>query len=34
MPASEPHGITIGPDGGMWVALEIGALARLATTGE
>ena len=26
---SEPHGLTIGPDGGLWVALEIGSAARI-----
>lgn len=31
-PNSEPHGITIAPDGAIWLALEIGALARVATT--
>jgi virginiamycin B lyase len=29
--SSEPHGIVAGPDGALWVALEIGALARLTT---
>jgi virginiamycin B lyase len=29
---SEPHGITIGPDGAAWAALEIGVIARCATT--
>lgn len=27
--ASEPHGLTIAPDGAVWVALEIGSLVRL-----
>ncbi|WP_432934087.1 hypothetical protein ACQPZZ_19740 [Microbispora sp. CA-135349] len=26
----EPYGITLGPDGALWTALEIGALARIA----
>lgn len=29
IPASEPHGIILGPDGALWVALENGALARV-----
>jgi hypothetical protein len=29
-PASEPHGIAVGPDGALWTALETGAIARLA----
>jgi virginiamycin B lyase len=29
-PSSEPHGITVGPDGALWAALEIGAVAHLA----
>jgi streptogramin lyase len=29
-PSSEPHGITVGPDGALWAALEIGGVARLA----
>jgi virginiamycin B lyase len=28
--SSEPHGLTIGPDGALWVALERGAVARIA----
>ena len=28
-PSSEPHGITVGPDGALWAALEIGGIARL-----
>jgi virginiamycin B lyase len=31
-PHSEPHGIVRGPDGALWAALEIGALARIALT--
>ncbi|AKL70789.1 hypothetical protein [Streptomyces sp. Mg1] len=31
-PASEPHGITVGPDGALWTALETGALARISPT--
>ena len=27
--ASEPHGLTIGPDGALWVALETGSAARI-----
>jgi virginiamycin B lyase len=26
---AEPHGITLGPDGALWTALETGALARI-----
>jgi len=26
---SEPHGLTIGSDGALWVALEIEAVARI-----
>ena len=29
-PASEPHGLAIGPDGALWVALESGSLLRVA----
>ncbi|MBF9131421.1 ATP-binding cassette domain-containing protein [Plantactinospora sp. S1510] len=29
-PGSEPHGMTVGPDRAIWVALEIGSIARLA----
>jgi streptogramin lyase len=34
-PGSEPHGITIGPDGAVWAALEARGVARLgpAVTG-
>lgn len=28
-PASEPHGITSGPDGALWAALETGGVARI-----
>jgi virginiamycin B lyase len=31
-PGSEPHGITLGPDGALWTALEVGALARVTVT--
>jgi virginiamycin B lyase len=27
---SEPHGLAIGPDGALWVALETGSVARIA----
>jgi virginiamycin B lyase len=30
-PTSESHGITLGPDGALWVALESGAIARVAS---
>ena len=30
-PGSEPHGVTIGPDGGIWAALETGAAARVGS---
>ncbi|BCJ64893.1 hypothetical protein GCM10009779_61510 [Polymorphospora rubra] len=30
-PGSEPHGITLGPDGALWTALETDALARITT---
>lgn len=30
---AEPHGIALGPDGALWVALERGALARVAPNG-
>lgn len=26
-PKSEPHGLTVGPDGNLWVALETGGVA-------
>jgi virginiamycin B lyase len=29
-PASEPHGIALGPDHALWTALETGSLARVA----
>ena len=29
-PSSEPHGLTIGTDGAVYVALEAGSIARLA----
>lgn len=29
LPGAEPHGLTVGPDGVLWVALESGALARV-----
>ncbi|MFG2470282.1 hypothetical protein ACGFXB_33145 [Streptomyces canus] len=29
-PRSEQHGSAVGPDGALWTALEIGALARIA----
>ena len=25
---AEPHGLTVGPDGAIWVAMESGALVR------
>ena len=28
--SSEPHGLAIGPDGGLWVALEAGSVIRVA----
>jgi virginiamycin B lyase len=28
-PESEPHGVTVGSDGNVWVALEIGKIAQL-----
>lgn len=31
-PGAEPHGIASGPDGALWTALEIGALARISPT--
>ncbi|GGM30800.1 hypothetical protein ACFFX1_46295 [Dactylosporangium sucinum] len=30
-PDAEPHGLTIGPDGAVRAALEIGSLVRLAS---
>ncbi|MDQ0989391.1 hypothetical protein QFZ74_000619 [Streptomyces sp. V3I7] len=32
-PSSEPHGITMGADGALWVALETGEVARLERFG-
>ncbi|MFF6870719.1 hypothetical protein ACFZDF_15725 [Streptomyces sp. NPDC007910] len=29
-PTAGPHALTTGPDGALWTALEIGALARIA----
>lgn len=30
-PGSEPHGRTLGPDGAVWVAVEIGTVARVVS---
>ncbi|GLL04983.1 virginiamycin B lyase [Dactylosporangium matsuzakiense] len=32
-PGSEPHGLTIGPDGAVWVALEVGRVIRFSDPG-
>ncbi|MEV6693678.1 hypothetical protein AB0M35_19630 [Micromonospora sp. NPDC051196] len=32
-PGAGPYGITLGPDGALWTALEIGTLARITTPG-
>jgi virginiamycin B lyase len=29
--ASEPHGLAIGPDGALWVALEAGSIIRITS---